>query len=60
MEFRELLAQAKQGNPDALSEIIVSYQPLLRKMSMVNSRFDEDMYQELSLVLLKCIQKYDL
>ena len=58
MAFGNLLKRAKSGDQDAFGEILSMYQPLLIKMSKIDNRFDEDLYQELSLVLLKCVKEY--
>ena len=59
MEFEELLRKAKAGNTKAQEEIFMMYQPLLTKHSIIdNGTFDEDLYQELSRILLDCIQKF--
>lgn len=58
MKFDELLACAKSGNDDAIMKIMKMYDPLLVKKSMVGNRFDEDLYQELRTVLLKCIRNF--
>ncbi|WP_330665185.1 helix-turn-helix domain-containing protein [[Clostridium] scindens] len=34
------------------------FRPLLIKNSLINGRFDEDLYQELIIEVLKCIQSY--
>ena len=53
MNFKEMLLQAKAGR--ALLEM---YKPLLVKYAIINGRFDEDLYQELCITLLKCIQLF--
>ena len=58
MNFERLLLQAKEGNADAVLEILEIYKPLLIKNAIVNGRFDEDLYQELTAELLKCIQYF--
>lgn len=60
MGFGELLSRAQVGEQAAFNEILSMYQPLLVKMSVVDRRLDEDMYQELSLVLLKCVRKFQI
>ena len=55
MSFDELLFRAKAGDMDAKAEIFAMYRPLLIKYSLVNRRFDEDLYQELAAELMKCI-----
>ena len=58
MRFDELLFKAKAGDMEAKTEIFVKYRPLLIKYSMVNRRFDEDLYQELAVELMKCIRYF--
>ncbi|MBE6070282.1 MAG: helix-turn-helix domain-containing protein [Clostridium lundense] len=58
MSFGYLLKRAQSGDQEAFGEILSMYQPLLIKLSMIDKRFDEDMYQELSLILLKCVRLY--
>lgn len=58
IEFERLLLQAKEGNADAVLEILEIYKPLLIKNAIVNGRFDEDLYQELVSELLQCIQRF--
>lgn len=58
MKFDELLASAKSGDSDATMKIMEMYEPLLVKKSMVGGHFDEDLYQELRTILLKCIRNF--
>ena len=58
MSFDELLYRAKAGDRDAKAEIFAMYRPLLIKYSLVNRRFDEDLYQELAVELMKCIRYF--
>ena len=58
MSFDELLFRAKAGDMDAKAEIFAMYRPLLIKYSLVNRRFDEDLYQELAVELTKCIRYF--
>lgn len=58
MTFKELLLYAKSGNESAVVTILEMYKPLLIKNSIINGRFDDDLYQELSIILLKCIQMF--
>ena len=57
MNFKELMLQAKE-NEKAAGEILTMYRPLLLKESIVAGIFDEDLYQELCLTLLSCIQMF--
>ena len=58
MSFDELLFRAKAGDMDAKAEIFAMYRSLLIKYSLVNRRFDEDLYQELAVELMKCIRYF--
>lgn len=58
MNFTELLYRARQGDKDAILEIFEMYRPLLIKNALVEGIFDEDLYQELTAELLKCIRYF--
>lgn len=58
MSFKELLLQAKSGYPQAAQELLRMYRPLLMKESIVGGVFNEDLYQELCIVFLHCIQRF--
>lgn len=58
MKFELLLRQAKEQNPEAVQNIIEMYRPLLLKESIVCGVFDEDLYQELCLTVLHCIEVF--
>lgn len=60
MEFEELLFRAKMNDKQAIEQITEIYQPLIIKNSLVNGVFDEDLYQELMVELLKCIQTFQV
>ena len=60
MNFRELLIRAKAGDKAALSQIIDMYKPLLIKESRLNGRFDEDLFQEVCITLLRCVEMFKL
>lgn len=60
MDFEKLLLRAKSGEDKAVEEIFFLYRPLLIKRSINDNVFDEDLYQELSITLLKCIQKFHI
>ena len=58
MEFEEILFRAKMSDKQAIEQIGEMYRPLLIKNALVNGIFDEDLYQELTLELLKCIRYF--
>ncbi len=53
-----MLLQAKAGREPAVIAILEMYKPLLIKYAIINGRFDEDLYQELCIILLKCIARF--
>lgn len=55
MEFEEILFRAKQGEKMAVEQVLEVYRPLLIKNALINGVFDEDLYQELIIEVLKCI-----
>lgn len=58
MNFKEMLLQAKAGKESAVMALLEMYKPLLVKYAIINGRFDEDLYQELCIILLKCIAQF--
>lgn len=58
VEFEEVLFRAKMNDKQAIEQIVEMYRPLLIKNALVNGIFDEDLYQELTLELLKCIRYF--
>lgn len=51
---------AKTGDSSAMEELLHMYYPLLYKESVVNGIFDEDLLQELCLMFLKCVAKFNI
>ena len=58
MNFKDLLLQAKDGSESAVIELLELYKPLLLKESLHDGRFDEDLYQELCITLIRCIKLF--
>ena len=58
MEFKEMLKYAKAYDKRAMMDIIEMYRPLLISKSVVNGKFDEDLYQECICATLMCILKF--
>lgn len=58
MDFEILLQKAQSGDQEAKEEIFQMYKPLLIKNAMERGVFDEDLFQELSVTLLNCINVY--
>lgn len=58
MDFNKLLLQAKDGEPETVSELLEIYKPLLTKNSIINGTFDEDLYHKLCITFLRCIHMF--
>ena len=58
MNFKELLIQAQSGSERAVVAVLEMYRPLLIMNAIVEGRYDEDLYQELCITLLKCIGQF--
>ena len=58
MSFKELLIRGKLDDKQAMNELLSMYQPLLMKEAIVEGVFDEDLYQELCIVFLKCVERF--
>lgn len=56
MTFDDLLSKAKINL--ALNSLIEMYRPLLIKASIIHGHFDEDLYQELIYVLIRCVHTF--
>lgn len=59
-DFESVLSGAIQGDRKALECLLNLYQPLIRKYSYVNGRFDEDLYQQLIFRTLKQVRRFEL
>lgn len=57
MNFKELLLLAKGSEKFAVKALMGMYKPLLMKESIVDGVFDEDLYQELQITFLRCVEK---
>lgn len=58
MSFRDMLLRAKAGDKKAKLDLFEKYKPMLIKNSIINGYFDEDLYQEQCLVLMRCINLF--
>ena len=58
MRFRELLNRAKTMDDTAMVQILELYNTLLYKYANVNSRFDQDLYEEFVYRLIICVVKF--
>lgn len=60
MSFQEMLLRAKAGDEKAKLDLLEKYKPLLIKNAILNGFFDEDLYQEQCLVLMRCINLFSI
>lgn len=58
MDFKQLLIQAKAGNQRCIEALLNMYKPLLIKNAIIAGRFDEDLYQELCITIIKSIYRF--
>ena len=60
MKFKDILIRAKLGDETAKLMLLERYKPMLIKGSIINGRFDEDLYQEQCIVLMKAINQFSI
>lgn len=60
MEFEEILFRAKNGEDAALQQMLETFHPMLIRNALVNGWFDEELYQELLLETMRCIDNFHL
>lgn len=58
MEFEEMLLKAKQGHPEAVERLLKMFNPMLIRNSLIRGQFEEDLYHELIIEMLKCIRHF--
>ena len=50
--------KVNQYESQAMETLLSMYRPLLMKEAVVNGIFDEDLYQELCIVFLRCVRNF--
>ena len=60
MTFIELLLAAKGGSKPAFEELFGRYKNLLRKHSVINGIFDDDLYQKQCVAFVHCIKIFEV
>lgn len=58
MEFEEILFRAQQGDKKAVERILEMFRPMLIRNALVKGIFDEDLYQELVIEVLRSIRYF--
>lgn len=60
MDFERLLREAKIQKPEAQEMLYEMFKPLLISRAMISGKFSEDLYQELCLTFLCCIDSFNI
>lgn len=60
MSFEILLRKAQKNEQDALEQLLMMYQPLLMKEAIANGVLNEDLYQELCIVFVRCVRQFQI
>lgn len=58
MNFEAMLRLAGAGDQRATVTLLELYKPLLGRASIVNCKYDEDLYQELCMTFLRCVRLF--
>ncbi len=58
--FRSTLERAIAGDQDALGELFIMYDPIIRRYSMLNGREDEDLRQYIMIRVALNISKFNI
>lgn len=56
----QLFIQAKNGDEQAVEELILRFHPLMNKMAWKSGEYDEDCYQECMLAFVIAIGKFEI
>ena len=57
-EFKELICLAKTGDITASERAIEMFKPCIYKNSFIDGKFNEDIFQELNIEVIRCIKKF--
>ena len=57
-DFKVLLESAQKQKTEDFEELLLRYKPLLLKEAVIDSVFDEDLYQEYCMVFYRCVRKF--
>lgn len=60
MDFERLLREAKLQKPEAKEMLYEMFKPLLISRAMISGKFSKDLYQELCLTFLFCIDSFKI
>lgn len=59
LNLKALHIRAKNGNKKDMNDLVKYFEKSMKKRSYVNGKFSEDVFQEMSIKLLKCIRKFE-
>ena len=57
-DFKVLLESAQKQKTEDFEELLLRYKPLLLKEAVIDSVFDEDLYQEYCMGFYRCVRKF--
>ena len=60
MDFKELLIRAKRGEKSAQEKMLKMYEGLLVREAIIEGVFNEDLYQELCMRFIYCIERFNV
>lgn len=60
MNFKDLLLREKGRDVSEAAQLLFMYQSLLMRQAVVDGVLDEDLYQELCITLLRCIERFQI
>ena len=58
MNFKDMLTLAKLGDSNSMEVLLEIYRPLMLKAAIIDGVFDEDLFQELQIIFLRCVQRF--
>lgn len=58
MNVKDMIALAKLGDCGAVEMLLELYRPLMLKESIIDGELDEDLFQELQIVFMHCVQRF--
>lgn len=57
-DLKKLILRAKEGDKDAVCELMEIFENMINRYSYVSGTFDEDLHSELTVSMIKCIKKF--
>ncbi|WP_114300076.1 helix-turn-helix domain-containing protein [Anaerobacterium chartisolvens] len=60
LKIRTLILQAKAGDQEAFNQLRDIFNPMIIKYSYLFGSKDEDLYSELIIAFIKCINKFEI